>query len=76
MDGILKKDIKKEICGKIVLVTGAGGSIGSELCRQLVKLDPKKLILVDHSEYNLFSITEEIYKLQSLSSTQCISIKL
>ncbi len=66
------RDITKEICGKIVLVTGAGGSIGSELCRQLVKLDPKKLILVDHSEYNLFSITEEIYKLQSLSSTQCL----
>ena len=57
--------IKKEIYNKIILVTGAGGSIGSELCRQLIKLDPEVLILIDNSEYNLFSITEEIIKIQS-----------
>lgn len=57
--------IKKEIYNKIILVTGAGGSIGSELCRQLIKLDPNVLIILDNSEYNLFSITEELTDLQN-----------
>ncbi len=58
------QDISREICNRRVLITGAGGSIGSELCRQLIKLDPAMLIVVDHSEYNLFAISEEITKLQ------------
>jgi FlaA1/EpsC-like NDP-sugar epimerase len=44
------------IRGKIVLVTGGGGSIGSELCRQIVKLGAARLIIVDHSEFNLYAI--------------------
>lgn len=59
------QDIKKEIFNKRVLITGAGGSIGSELSRQLSKLDPEMLILVDNSEYNLFTITEEMHQIQS-----------
>jgi FlaA1/EpsC-like NDP-sugar epimerase len=48
------------LAGEVVMVTGAGGSIGSELCRQIARVAPRKLVLVDHAEDNLFTILREL----------------
>jgi FlaA1/EpsC-like NDP-sugar epimerase len=48
------------VAGRVVLVTGAGGSIGSELVRQISRLGPARLVLVDNGETNLFTITREL----------------
>ena len=55
--------LSKNIASKVVLVTGAGGSIGAELCRQIIKLKPNKLLLVDISEYALYAISMELNNL-------------
>jgi FlaA1/EpsC-like NDP-sugar epimerase len=52
--------IEEQVRGQVVLVTGAGGSIGSELCRQLLRFAPEKLLLVERAENNLFQIHREL----------------
>ena len=56
-----------------VMVTGAGGSIGSELCRQIITLECQRLILFDHSEFNLYQISQD---LQRIKSTLDLSLEI
>ena len=60
-----KKGIKKSISGKRVLITGGGGSIGSELVRQCSKFNPSILLILDMSELNLFKIEQEVNNVKS-----------
>ena len=55
--------LSKNINSKVVMVTGAGGSIGSELSHQIIKLEPKKLVLIELSEFALYKVSEEIKKI-------------
>src|SRR5471032_374545 len=68
-DDLLERCIK----GRSVLVTGAGGSIGSELCRQILTLRPTTLLLYEHSEFNLYTIFSE---LEQRIARECLSVKL
>tara|TARA_Y100000389_G_C17462154_1_gene522609 strand:- start:2162 stop:3991 length:1830 start_codon:yes stop_codon:yes gene_type:complete len=80
---ILKRNIKfnfdqlsKEINQKTILITGAGGSIGTELCNQIVNYKPTKLVILDHSEFNLYKINLHLksYISEKSLDTDLISI--
>jgi FlaA1/EpsC-like NDP-sugar epimerase len=60
------------LTGRVVLVTGAGGSIGSELCRQIARVGPSKLILLDHAEDNLFGIRRELVEDRHVLNTLAV----
>ena len=55
------ESIRAGLVGKRVMITGGGGSIGSELCRQIARLNPVELIVIDHSEYSLYKIDHELH---------------
>lgn len=61
------------IAGQSVMVTGAGGSIGGELCRQILALAPKTLVLYEHSEFNLYAIHEE---LTALANKKAVNVNI
>ena len=65
--------LAKNITGKVVMVTGAGGSIGSELCRQIVQLSPSALLLVELTEFALYAIEQE---LQGQMATAGVQVSL
>lgn len=60
--------ISRQIEGQCIMVTGAGGSIGSEICRQLLKFKPRQLLMVDHRENSVFLIHSELLALQCLET--------
>jgi len=62
--------------GKVVMVTGAGGSIGSELCLQLLALKPSKLLLIDNSEYSLFNLQQRLDEYSKRSNIPTMLVPL
>jgi FlaA1/EpsC-like NDP-sugar epimerase len=66
------KGIRSYLDGKTILITGCGGSIGSELCRQIIKYQPRSLILLDASELNLFNIQMEIGNTRSYCAHEAV----
>jgi FlaA1/EpsC-like NDP-sugar epimerase len=56
-----KENIRQEVAGKVILVTGAAGSIGSEIVRQVIRFGPKRIILVDQAESPLYEMEMELY---------------
>ncbi|MGN7401553.1 polysaccharide biosynthesis protein [Cytobacillus praedii] len=68
------ESISGYITNKVVLVTGAGGSIGSEICRQIVQFTPGKIILLGHGENSIYSIEMELRKLCEKSAIQIATV--
>ncbi|MFT7289525.1 MAG: FlaA1/EpsC-like NDP-sugar epimerase [Halieaceae bacterium] len=68
--------IDRCITDKVVMVTGAGGSIGAELCRQILEAGPRELVLLENSEYALYRIEREIKELQARKDTHVETVCL
>lgn len=85
IDDLLARDVigpdqnllLRNVAGQVVLITGSGGSIGSELCRQILRLQPKKMVLLEHSELALYQVHEELIgKSDALSGISGFKVNL
>ncbi len=72
----LTEILARDISGQVVLVTGAGGSIGGELTRQILQQQPRQLLLLDHNEFGLYAIHQELLALCSAQQLQVELIPL
>lgn len=70
------KLLAKSITGKNIMVTGAGGSIGSELCRQILKLSPRRILCFELSEAALYNVDKELRRIAELSKSRCEIVAL
>lgn len=68
------ESIKDQITDKVILVTGAGGSIGSEICRQIIQFNPAKLLLLGHGENSIYLIDRELRKHHQNCPTEIVPI--
>ncbi|NRE81367.1 polysaccharide biosynthesis protein [Enterococcus faecium] len=68
------ESIKDQITNKVILVTGAGGSIGSEICRQIIQFDPAKLLLLGHEENSIYLIDRELRTHHQKCPTEIVPI--
>nr|WP_254004447.1 nucleoside-diphosphate sugar epimerase/dehydratase [Enterococcus faecium] len=68
------ESIKDHITNKVILVTGAGGSIGSEICRQIIQFDPAKLLLLGHGENSIYLIDRELRTHHQKCPTEIVPI--
>ncbi len=66
--------LAKNVVGKVVLVTGAGGSIGSELCRQILAVAPAKLLLIEQSEFALYAVHQELEEMRASRETVLVPL--
>lgn len=66
--------IKDQITGKTILVTGAGGSIGSEICRQVIRFNPRRLLLLGHGENSIYLIDRELRNNYQENITEIVPI--
>lgn len=66
--------IQDQITNKTILVTGAGGSIGSEICRQIMKFNPKRLMLLGHGENSIYLINRELFEKYRKHTTEIVPI--
>src|SRR5699024_10913974 len=66
--------IQSTITGETVMVTGAGGLIGSELCRQLIQFQPERILLVGHGEVSIYSIDMVLKKMYGQTDTEVVPI--
>jgi FlaA1/EpsC-like NDP-sugar epimerase len=62
--------LEKNSTDKVIMITGAGGSIGSELCRQLIKLGPQKIILFEQNEFNLYKIERDLLSIANIKDKE------